>query len=284
MMTVCSEIDGYNYSPDDPDDGYSWSESGGCDTYFIDDGGGGGGYGGISGGDVGSAGGGGAPSNPAPKMTPSNLIVYSPEDPITNIQQYVQCFTSSGAIDHSYTVQICVDQPTSGSRTPWGITPGGPTGSSAAGNVVNVGHTFLILSENNAGNIITRNVGFYPSSAVSPLSPSAQGVLNNDAGHQYDISLTITVNNIQFFDILNYVSLGNNSGFDYNLNSNNCTTFAINALASSGIILPTTKGSWPLGSGDDPGDLGEDIRNMPLSSNMTRNTVDNSHPNVGSCN
>jgi hypothetical protein len=281
-MTICSEIDGYNSSPDDPDNGYSWTESGGCSSYFVADGGGSGG--GLSGGDVGGAGGGGGSSNGASKMTPSNVILYGATNPIANIQQYEQCFTNSSAIDHSYTVQICVDQPEAGTRTPWGITPGGPGGSSAAGNLFDVGHTFLILSENSEGSIITRNVGFYPSSAVTPLSPSSQGILNNDAAHEYDISLTITVNNMQFFDILNYVSLGNNTGFVYNLNSNNCTTFAINALASAGISLPITKGFWPLGYGDDPGDFGEDLRNMPLSSDMSRNTVDNSHPNVGSCN
>jgi hypothetical protein len=89
--------------------------------------------------------------------------------------------------------------------------------------------------------------------------------------------------NSQFFSVINFISQGNNTGYNYNLNSNNCTTFSINALGSAGINIPATNASWLGGSGYDPGDLGEDIRTMSLPSNMTRSTNSSSHPNVGSC-
>ena len=70
----------------------------------------------------------------------------------------------------------------------------------------------------------------------------------------------------------------------YNLNSNNCTTFALDAMDAGGVSIPSTVGTWAFnGQGLDPGDLGEDIRGMQLGSNMTRSTVGSGHPNVGTC-
>jgi hypothetical protein len=274
-IQVCNEIDGYNYSPDDPEGGITtWSESS-CNTYSL------------------------IPMNTGPTLGPGSLAgivgpkpialtvkLSPPSNPIGNITDYFKCFTNGTSPDHTYSVQVCVDQPSPGTRQPWTLTPGGATGTSAAANPLNVGHTFLVLTENDQGNTITRNVGFYPSTTVFPVAgyTSAQGVLNDDDGHPYNISLTIAVSATQFFGILNYVSLGNNPGFSFDLNSNNCTTFVINSLGANGIALPNTKGTWATGSGNDPGDLGEDIIQMQLGTNMTRNTVSNPHPNVGTCN
>jgi hypothetical protein len=274
-IQVCNEIDGYNYSPDDPSGGVAWSETS-CTTYNLP---------------AQTIG----PSLPpiaalprpsSPRILPSEIVIAPPTTPIANIADYFKCFTNGSSPDHTYSVQVCVDQPEPGTRDPWGLTPGGLQGSSQGGNVVNSGHTFLVLTENDQGNITTRNVGFYPSSAVMPTTNMAysQGILNNDETHEYNISLTINVSSTNFFNILNYVELGNNQGFDYNLFSNNCTTFVLNALQTGDIALPATKGIWTGGSGDDPGDLGEDIRSMNLASNMSRNTTATDHPNIGSCN
>ena len=274
-IQVCNEIDGYNYSPDDPDGGIAWSETS-CTTY------------GFAAQDPAA----GIPvsrlgSLPVSRyLPPLEVIVSPPTSAISDIVDYMKCFTNGPTPGHTYSVQVCVDQPDPGTRQAWGLTADGAAGTSAAGNPVNVGHTFLTLTENDQGNIITRNIGFYPSTFVFVTSNlvASQGILGNDQSHTYNISLTITVSSSQFFNILNYAELGNNMGFIYNLNTNNCTTFALNALAAGGISLPSTQGTWPGGAGNDPGDLGEDIRNMPLSSNMTRNTVENDHPNVGTCN
>jgi hypothetical protein len=180
---------------------------------------------------------------------------------------------------------VCVDQPEPGSRDAWALTSSGVAGSSAGANPVDAGHVFLVLTENFGGYSIVRNVGFYPQTNVFPWSSSAQGQLNNDDGHAYNISLTINVDNAQFFNILNYISQGNNPGYMYDLNTNNCTSFVIHALEAGNVNLPATVGSWSDGGfGYDPGDLGEDIRTMPLLSNMTRNTTYNDHPNKYTCN
>lgn len=277
IVETCYTIFGYNYAASDPEDDYEWSEPGGCDIEYKSDGGSGGG---PSGSELGALAGGVGVRKP---VSPTITIPIG-NNIIANIADYLKCFSNYGGSDHTYQVMICVDQPEPGTRAAWIPTPGGPAGSSAVGNLVDVGHTFLVLSEIFSDHSVVRNVGFYPQSNIYPTSPSAQGQLNNDAGHPYNISLTMTVDNGQFFNILNFIGQGNNPGYLYNLNTNNCTSFDLHALASGGIILPSTAGSWPGGGfGNDPGDLGEDIRAMPLSSNMTRNTVSNSHPNLYTC-
>ena len=72
VVEVCYTISGYNYSADDPNNGYYWTESGGCDVNFIgsNDGGGIGVIGGAAtGGGGGTGNGAPAPVIPIPKPT-----------------------------------------------------------------------------------------------------------------------------------------------------------------------------------------------------------------------
>jgi len=278
IIQYCNVTYGYNYAVDAPGDGYSWVQYGSCYSMYIPDRDGDGGGSGSGGGGAGSGGGGGGGFGSGVN------IVYAPADnPIANIVDYLKCFTNVGGSDHNYTVTVCVEQPNPGTRETWKIVSGGPAGSSNAGNVVDVGHTFLIFTEQYSGTTITRNIGFYPSRNVNPMSTSAQGWLNNNEKSPYNISATFTVTNAAFTTMLNSVARGNAPGFNYNLDSENCTTFALETLASGGIILPSTIGTWPGGMGNNPGDFGEDIRHMNLLPNMTRNTVSNFHPNIGNC-
>lgn len=274
-IQVCNTIDGYNYSVDDPDGGEYWSETS-CNMYSlqsVEE------SGGLGGSDLGGIFGGGGAGRISPAMT---IKLLPPTNPIGSISDYMKCYTASDAA--SYSVTVAVEQPVLGSREPWTFSETGLGGSSSGNNPVNVGHTFLIFTENTGSSTITRNVGFYPQTMVMPGSPSSQGVLDNDQNTGYDVSLTVTVTSSQFFNILNYVYQGNNVGYDYNLNSNNCTTFALDAMDQGGVSIPATVGTWAFGSqGLDPGDLGEDIRGMQLSGNMTRSTVGNAHPNAGTC-
>jgi len=285
VVTTCYMIYGYNYSSGDPHGGYAWSESGGCTYMYIPDnlGGGSGGAGGSGGGGGGLSGSAYGPIGRLSSVTTGVATVTRGPNIIGNIQDYLKCFTNVGGTDHTYTVTVCVDQPVPGTRIPWRLQ-NGPNASSAANNPVDVGHTFLIFSESYGGNTTTRNVGFYPRTGVNPWYPSDQGQLNNNEGSGYNISLTLTITNAQFFNMLNYVSQGNSSGYNYDLNTNNCTTFAIKALQAGSVNITSQIGIWFKGSGYDPGDLGEDIRNMSLSSNMERSTMTGSHPNIGKCN
>ena len=276
VMQTCYTIEGYNYSPE-LDETETWSEPGGCSISYIDDGSDGGV--GDASGSSGSGGGGSSGTVPTVTVLPGNSV-------IKNIQAYFQCFTNVGGNDHTYTITVCVDEPDPATRTPWTTSGSGSSGSSAGNNVVNVGHTFLILTERYGNTTINRNVGLYPGTDVNPIDNSSQGSLNDDETHAYNISGSFTVDNAQFFNVLNFVSQGNNPGYLYNLNTNNCTTFVINAAAQAGIDLPRTIGTWLGGAGNDPGDLGEDLRmnNIP---GMTLNLSGGSqisHYNVGQCN
>jgi hypothetical protein len=273
-ISVCTTIEGYNYATDDPDNGEYWSETS-CTTYGFEIVGGGG-LGAGSVGEIYGGGGGGAPSSTTIKVPPP-----PPTNIIANIKTYMDCF-SAGSSD-TYTVTLAVEQPVPGTSQPWTLSSTGLGGSSSGNNPVNVGHTFLIFTENPGQWATTRNVGFYPSTMVIPYSPSSPGVLNNDANTGYNIGLTVTVSSSQFFAMLNYMYQANNTN-TYNLNSNNCTDFAVDAMAAGGVSIPTTVGSWLGGQGLDPGDLGQDISGMQLSSNMTRSTSGGPHPNAGTCN
>jgi hypothetical protein len=274
----CYFMDGYNYSSGDPE-GYYWSEFLGCNYTQVD--GGAGGYSGYSGPALKLLGGGVGP----PKTIPLHQRDMSapPTNPIADVRDYFKCFQNvPGA---TYEATICVNQPAPGTRTPWVFALN--TGSSGGTSPVNVGHTFLVLKETLPGSDIpiVRNVGFYPAIKTTPFDDGGvQGVLNNDDGHEYDISggFTVTSGDL-FFNILSYVMTGNDIGYQYNINSNNCTTFAIDALAAGHIYVPSTTGYWVGGLGNDPGDLGEDLRNSTITG-MTRGTGDLSHPNSGYCN
>lgn len=274
VIETCYTISGYNYIPDLDETEY-WTEPGGCSTEFIDDGsddsGGGGGSGGSGGG---PSGGGGSVA--------AAFTLLSGNSVIQNIKNYLQCFTNVGGNDHTYTVTVCVDQPDPGTRDPWTFASGGSSGSSQANNVVNTGHTFLILTETYGSTTITRNVGFYPSGTIFPSSPSSPGQLNDDQNHYYNVSGTFTLDNGQFFNILNFISSMSTS--TYNLNTNNCTTFAINAMTEAGITLPATTGTWPGGAGDDPGDLGQDMKNTSIPGMNLNTTAGYSPNNAGTCN
>ncbi len=229
---------------------------------------------------TGGSGGGAGGTVPSTSYT---ITLGSATNPIGNINDYKKCFVNMPGNGYSYTITICVNQPKAGTRTAWGFSGNGSANSSSGSNPVNVGHTFLIFSETTPSGTITRNIGLYPQTSVSPIQPSAQGQLNNDASRPVDVSVAITMTNSQFFSALDYVSMGNNSGFLFNLNSTNCTSFALSALSSAGFNLPRTVGDWPGGHGNNPGDLGEDLRSMTLPAGMTRNTTNYSHPNVGTC-
>lgn len=277
IVTVCYQSSGYNYGVNDPYNGWYWTRDLGCQSYFLEDVNNAGSDHNPTAIDYGAIGAGGTTGGA------SSTAVFSlltGDKPVNNVREYTKCFTNTAGTGNTYTVTLCVEQPQPGARETWGFSG---SGSSGDGNPVSVGHAFLILNQTNSLGSTVRNVGFYPANGVTPLSPQSKGQINNDGSHDYDISLTITMDNSQFFQVVNYINLWQESGVTYDLNSNNCTTFALNALSTAGVNLPRTSGNWVNGGGVNPGDLGEDIRKMNLPSNMTRTTLTGTHQNVGVC-
>lgn len=54
---------------------------------------------------------------------------------------------------------------------------------------------------------------------------------------------------------------------------------------TAGFVLPDTRGSWTCGGGSNPGDLGEDIRNLSSPQNIIiTKTAGTAPSNSGTCN
>lgn len=204
---------------------------------------------------------------------------------VQNLYDYLKCFTNVAGSTHTYKITVCVDQPIANSRSPWAFSKYGVASSSSGTNPVNVGHSFLLLTEVTSNGTVTRNIGFYPEENVTPVGPNSPGEMNNNEGYGgYDIAVTATLTNSQFFNMINYMQSNYSTGGTmYNLNTNNCTSFVIRCFSAAGINLPQTVGQWPGGSGLNPGDLAEDLRGMTLPTNMTRSTLPAAHPNTGNC-
>ncbi|MCL1650635.1 hypothetical protein M2T70_16865 [Elizabethkingia anophelis] len=236
----------------------SWIETGGQDFESIappSESGGGGGDGGYSGdGEL--------------RWMP-DVLLFSKKpagEKIPNIKDYLKCLNlSQGA-----TVTLYVDQPTPNTTSTWSGSVADP----------NVGHTFISITQGGT----TRFMGFYPSNSISPFSspPAAVGMYVNDQGHKFSVSITSNITATQLNNIVGYIN--SMSSATYNLNTYNCTNFGIDALAKAGISLPKTSGNWPGGGGSNPGNLGQDLRNLNNSSVQKNTSGGNAPKNTGSCN
>ena len=145
-------------------------------------------------------------------------------------------------------------------------------------DIVNPGHTFVAIQQGN----IRRVFGYYPNTTVDPYSPNDKKAFGNDEGHTFDVSLSVPINSGQLLNLLGYV---NNVPSTYNLNTYNCSDFAIQIGNLVGLDLPDSYGTWTGGGGSNPGQLGQNIRNMTLPKNVSRQTTEaNAASNKGTCN
>ena len=148
---------------------------------------------------------------------------------------------------------------------------------------INVGHTFITLQQEINGNTNTIVFGFYPDPTVGVFDGEKPGVFKYDDGEPYSVSVTYDLDCIGWNNLLANVTnimLGDPL---YNLNDFNCTDFGISLVNSIGLNVPDTNGSWPLGGGSNPGYLGQDLRNLPLGPNMSRD-ADGGHAPASICN
>ena len=164
----------------------------------------------------------------------------------------------------SSTFTIFVDQPgTGGDRDPFELV----------NDEIDVGHAFWKYEVSYPEHVLEQEVsffanktmGYYPATSVKPLSPSAAGCLViPDISHMdtYEVEKTWQISLDNLMRGLDYArNLHSNPG-RYDLNNNNCTDAAIAAGAAVGVVVPATRGTWPLGGGSNPGDLGEDLRGL----------------------
>jgi hypothetical protein len=168
----------------------------------------------------------------------------SPSSIIRNRNMYFRCLKSG----RPATLTIYVDQPKAGSTAPVYGT--------------DVGHSWLSISQTIGGTTYTRVFGYYPENGASPMEPSDAGVLVNDSGHEYDVSLSFPISAMDVTQILSYVNYKLPATYD--LNSFNCTDFVVDACRAAGFTLPENSNSWLGGGGLCPGQLGEDLRMLDI--------------------
>ncbi len=149
----------------------------------------------------------------------------------------------------AYGVILHVKQPKYGKRKPFTL-------------INNVGHMFvtLIKFEEN-GQTVSRTFGFYPSKqnplSATPIIPATNSTFKNDSYHDWDELVGRFISYKQFKLIVHMIR--QYSRKRYHLSTNNCTDFGLCISEIAGIGIKNTKGSWPLGKGNDPGDTGQSL-------------------------
>ena len=178
-------------------------------------------------------------------------VFQGPKTPIKDLKEELKCFTVNS--NSSYSISINVNQPRPNSRDKIDISQD-----------FMVGHTYLTLQQKNSdGTKIVRNVGLYPQSIVYPGSQQDVSIFGEDSNTPFSASLNISVSGSEMNTVIN--SLLNQQSRKYDLSNFNCVNSSALALGSIGIYLPLTiSGIDFLYQGVNPGDLGQDIRNLDL--------------------
>ncbi len=137
--------------------------------------------------------------------------------------------------------------------------PGSRTVSTQAGT--NYGHAFIGLKDTVSG--VEHRIGFYPKSKWDLLgdrSASVPGTLKNDDKSDWTVKKTYTLSDDQFKALAGDINKQLANPEQYNMQTNNCATWVVNEAGAVGINLPQTPGKQDGGTGQDPGDLGQDLR------------------------
>jgi hypothetical protein len=197
---------------------------------------------------------------PIPFTYFSDYVHEAPDSGI-NINDFLKCFLRNlGA-----KVTIYVDQPVPGTRNFITTTNG----------FRDVGHVFVGIEQTVNGVTTTRFFGYYPSGKVSMFSSGQPHMFGNDSHDDYDVKIETNVTATQLAAILD---MAYNARASYDLYSYNCADFGIDIGRAAGLNIPYTKGSvFP---GRNPGDLGQDLRNIP-GANETPGLAPS---NTGNCN
>lgn len=190
------------------------------------------------------------------------VVVDDPDKPIANLSNYLKCLDPSQAAVFT----IYVNQPS-------------PNKREAINNALDVGHTFISIQQGN--NVVS--FGFYPLEGIG-YQKSVNGIMGDNSNYPFDLSISIPIDASKLNNIINY-SVNFSQNVTYNLQTNNCSNFGIYVANMAGVPISISEatGNWLLGSGANPGALGQQIRNMELPLTATLNTKEGNSPN-NSCN
>jgi len=149
----------------------------------------------------------------------------------------------------SYALIVHAKQPISGKRKSFT-------------HINNVGHMFITLIKYNDDNtVVTRSFGFYPHKtnilSATPLLARSASVFKDDALHEWDEIAGKFISGRRFQKIIELLKRYDH--LTYNLNRNNCTDFGLNVAELGGISISQTRGTWPLGKGNNPANAGQSM-------------------------
>ena len=154
-----------------------------------------------------------------------------------------------------------VDQPIAGTNKQTNIIA--LTGTGVPGNLTlvmagssfDVGHTFVAFEKiNTDGSTVRQVLGFYPDS----FGPYSDGVVKDNSGHAYDVSLSRSVTSVEFISALAQVKNDFNNK-NYNVLNYNCTDAALYWMNAAGANLADkSRGVFK----NTPGDYGQELRNI----------------------
>lgn len=188
------------------------------------------------------------------------FVVYEPEKPIVDVNEYVKCFVASKPAK----VTFYADPPVNGSAIKFS-------------KYDKAGHTFITIEQNNSGNLVRRTLGFYPDEAIDPVFvTSGPSILGDNSDNVYDIKLSVDVTGLQLAKILNLIRDFNPI---YDLQRYNCTNFVLDVSDAAGLNIKRTIAWWGIGSGLNPTNFGEDLKAMPGAIMETGK----SPVNIGNC-
>jgi hypothetical protein len=183
--------------------------------------------------------------------TPSQTLppaIYTRKSTPVQGPQIWACF-DDGKPASSYAMIVHVKQPISRRRRSFT-------------HINNVGHMFITLIKyNNDNSVVSRSFGFYPLKnnilSGTPLHPGSASVFKDDTLHDWDEAVGKFISYKRFQKIIEVVKYYDH--LTYNLNRNNCTDFGLALASIGGITITETKGTWPLGKGNNPGNAGQSM-------------------------
>ncbi|MBE9599542.1 hypothetical protein [Pedobacter sp. MC2016-24] len=201
---------------------------------------------------------------------PNNILLLEPHvsSVVKDMVKYLECFNATLPA----TINIYVDQPEANTSKTWSGTINDP----------DVGHTFVSIEQTIGSQVITRVFGFYPNKSINPFyGQTAGSEIHNDGGHLYDVKVTVVVPPAKLAAALTF---SKNYSQGYDLDNYNCTDFGLGFANTIGVHLPDVDGTWPGGGGSNPGNLGQSIRGLESSTNMTiKKTSGTAVGNTGNC-
>lgn len=153
-------------------------------------------------------------------------ISYESITPSINLMQYLNCFSKLLDQGANYKITIFTDLPVNDNPNELFDFKTGACG-----------HTFIQLYKSNGSTSIQQNIGFYPESGWKSIEANApvNSKLADNAGHEFNASLAITVDAAHFQNALNEIQYLGNSKYD--IDNFNCTDFALRVFNEAAPLL-----------------------------------------------